>query len=329
MINMAVQPTAEYLDLLNQGVARELQVAIQYTTQHSKMERILQKVIKENILTDKTTYDVVGKTLKELAIAEMKHCAIIMERIYYLGGSAITKSAKPQIGNTLSEFAKNGVKAEEEALVLYRKTIEMAGKIGDWETREVFEKIYSDEEKHLFKFQEWINIEADLEEPKADTADWMGVITPEYMTLLNKAVAAEISAIIQYTNQHEKANKLAHRKRSQPLEVVTDKTKASVISDMLKKIFLQEMEHFEKIAERIYRLEGESVINPDPLPVVGENPDDWLRDDRKAEDIAIVLYRTIIEEATKIGDYPTRAMFEKIVIEEDEHFFMFDDFFAR
>ncbi|HEY0090211.1 MAG TPA: ferritin-like domain-containing protein, partial [Candidatus Lokiarchaeia archaeon] len=151
----------------------------------------------------------------------------------------------------------------------------------------------------------------------------------DYLDLLNKAVAAEISGIIQYTNQHEKANKLTLRKRSHPLEVVTDKNKASVLSDMLKKIFLQEMEHFEKITERLYRLEGESITVPEPLPVVGETPEDWLKDDRKAEDYAIVLYRKIIAEAVKIGDYPTRAMFEKIVTDEDEHFFMFDDFFAR
>jgi bacterioferritin len=326
---MAVQTTPEYIDLLNQGVAREFQVSIQYSLQHSKMEKILQKVIKENILVDKTTYDIIGKTLKEFAIAEMKHCGSIMERIYYLGGQATTKSSKINIGNTLKDFAREGIKAEEEALVLYRKIIETAAKLGDWETRELFEKIYSDEEKHLFKFQEWAEIESDITEPKAPDAEWMKAITKEYLALLNKAVAAEMSAIIQYTNQHEKANKLAHRKRSHPLEVVSDKNKPSVISDMLKKIFLQEMEHFEKISERLYRLDGEAVVVPEPLPVVGESVDDWLTEDRQAEDIAIVLYRKIIAEASRIGDFPTRALFEKIVTDEDEHFFMFDDFFAK
>jgi len=326
---VAVQTTPEYLELLNQGVARELQVSIQYMLQHSKMEKILQRVIRENILLDKTTYDTIGKVLKEFAIQEMKHLGSIMERIYYLGGQATTKASKINVGKTLKDFAREGVKAEEEALVLYRKAIEMAGKVGDWETRELFEKIYGDEEKHLFKFQEWADIESDVQEPKAEDADWMKAITKDYLDLLNKAVAAEISGIIQYTNQHEKANKLTLRKRSHPLEVVTDKNKASVLSDMLKKIFLQEMEHFEKITERLYRLEGESITVPEPLPVVGETPEDWLKDDRKAEDYAIVLYRKIIAEAVKIGDYPTRAMFEKIVTDEDEHFFMFDDFFAR
>ena len=136
-------------------------------------------------------------------------------------------------------------------------------------------------------------------------------------------------AIIQYTNQHEKANKLAHRKKKFPVEIIKDNTKAGVIADVLRKVFMQEMEHFEQIAERVFRLDGEAAIKPEPLPVVRETPDEWLTDDRKAEDDTILLYRKIIEEATKIGDYKTRAMFEKIISDEDDHFFELDDFFAK
>ncbi|MHA2295255.1 MAG: ferritin-like domain-containing protein [Candidatus Hodarchaeales archaeon] len=325
---MGIPTNEELIDLLNQAVARELQVSIQYVVQHTKMEKILQRIRLENILLDETTYDVVGSFLKEFSIEEMKHAGEIMERIYLLGGEATTKASKPKIGEYLSDFARYGLEAEEEALSLYRKIIDLSGKLGDWETRELFEKIYSDEEKHFFKFQEYVDIEPDLDSPKAPEAEWMKTITDDYLTLLNKALAGEIQAIIQYTNQHEKASKLIYRKKSKTLEVVKESNKAKVISEMLKKIFIQEMEHFEKIAERIFFLDGEATVVPDPLPNVGETPDDWLLNDRQAEDEAIVLYRKIIEEATKRGDYPTRALFEKIITEEDEHFFMFDDFFA-
>src|SRR4030067_1102283 len=135
---MAVQATSEYISLLNQAVSREIQVSIQYMLQHSKMEKLIRKAIPENILLDKTTYEAVGKFLKEIAMQEMKHAANVMERIYYLGGSATTKSDKPVIGNSLSEFAKLGVKAEEEALGVYPKIINAAGQNGDWGTRELF-----------------------------------------------------------------------------------------------------------------------------------------------------------------------------------------------
>jgi len=323
---MAVEVTTDYISLLNQAVSREIKVSIQYMLQHAKMEKLLRRVIRENILLDKTTYEAVGKFLREFAIQEMKHAAAVMERIYYLGGEATTKADKPEIGNTLSEFAKHGVKAEEEALVLYRKIIEAAGKIGDWETRELFEKIYGEEEKHLFKFQEYVNMEDEPEGAGLPLSEWRKIFTDDYFTLLNKAVAAEISAIIQYTNQHEKANLLALREKDKALEVVTEANKAKVVSEMLKGIFLVEMEHLEKITERIYLLEGEATVVPDPLPQVGETADDFLKLDHEAENTAIVLYRKIIEEALKRGDTTTRTMFEEIVRQEEEHYWKFDDF---
>jgi len=324
---MAVQATSEYVSLLNQAVSREIQVSIQYMLQHTKMEKLIRKVIPENILLDKTTYEAMGKFLKEIAIEEMKHAADIMKRIYYLGGPATTKADKPVIGNSLSEFAKLGVKAEEEALALYRKIIEAAKEVGDWQTRELFEEIYSAEEQHLFKFQEYMNMKDETEALETTPlTEWRKIFTEDYYTLLNKAVAAEISAIIQYTNQHEKASLLALREKISALEVVTEANKAKVIGDLLKTIFLVEMEHLEKITERIYLLEGECIVTPEPTPQVGETADDFLKLDHEAENYAIVLYRQIIAEALKRGDTTTRRVFEDIVMQEEEHYWTFDDF---
>lgn len=324
---MAVEVSQDYISLLNQAVSREIQVAIQYMLQHAKMEKLIRKCIPENILLDKTTYAAVGKFLREFAIQEMKHAAAVMERVYYLGGEATTMSNTPSIGDSLSAFAKNGLKAEEEALTLYRKIIEAAGRIGDWETRELFEKIYGEEEKHLFKFQEYANVEDETEgPPKMPVSEWRKIFTDEYYALLNKAVQAEISAIIQYTVQHEKASLLALREKDTALEVITESNKPSAVSKMLKEIFLVEMDHLEKISERIYLIEGEAVSAPDPIPQTGANADDFLKLDHEAENYAIVLYRKIIAEALKLGDAKTRRMFEDIVIQEEEHYWKFDDY---
>ena len=324
---MAVKATSEYINLLNQAVSREIQVSIQYMLQHTKMEKLIQKVIPENILLDKTTYEAVGKFLKEIAIEEMKHAADIMERIYYLGGSATTKADNPVVGNSLSEIAKLDAKAEEEALVLYRKIIMAAREIGDRATRQLFQKIYKTEEEHLFKFQEYTNMKDETEGPETTPlSEWRKIFTDDYFALLNKAVASEISAIIQYTNQHEKASLMALREKVSALEVVTESNKAKVISDLLKTVFLVEMEHLEKISERIYLLGGECTVVPDPIPQVGANPEDFIVLDRQAENIAIVLYRQIIAEALKRGDTTTRRMFEDIVMQEEEHYWSFDDY---
>jgi bacterioferritin (cytochrome b1) len=290
------------------------------------MEKLIRKVTPENILLDKTTYENVGKVLREFGIVEMKHAADIMERIYYLGGEATTKAPKPVIGETLNDFAINGVKAEEEALTLYRTIIGEARRIGDLATQQLFRKIYDDEEKHLFKFQEYVNIKPEPELQNTETAEWQNIFTDDYYEMLNKAVALEISAIIQYTNQHEKASLLAQREKSLALEVITESNKSKVVSDLLKKIFMAEMDHLEKISERLYLIEGEAVSVPDPFPQVGNTVDDFLRLDHKAENDAILLYRDIIEEAIKRKDTTTRRIFEDIVLQEEEHFWTLDDY---
>nr|MDO8081379.1 ferritin-like domain-containing protein [Candidatus Freyarchaeota archaeon] len=318
--------TPEYLDLLNKGVAREIQVSVQYVLQHSKMEKLLRKMIPENILLDKTTYEQVGKVLKDFAIEEMKHLGKIMERIYILGGEATTKPSHIEVGNSLREFGELGLKAETEALQLYRKVIEMAGKLGDWETREIFEHIYQDEEKHFLKFQDYSEIEGEPEFPAAEEEEFQAIYTDDWIALLNRAVAGELSAIIQYTNQHEKENAELNRRKKTALEVVSDKTKPHVFSDLLKSIFMQEMDHLEKIAERIYEIKKEATADVDPLPNVGAEVDDWIKNDRDAEDYAINLYRQIINKALEINDVRTRLIFEQIINQEEEHFWRFDDF---
>ena len=313
--------------MLNQAVEREFGVAVQYFLQHAKMEKIIKKQIPENILLDKTTYDAVGKILHDIAIQEMKHAASIMERIYYLGGEATTKGDKPVVGDKISEFARLGVKAEEEALVLYRKIINEAGQMGDWETREVFEKIYGEEEEHLFKFQEYTAFQDEKEEPdKVPLSEWRKIFTPDYLELLNKAVAAEICGIIQYTNQHEKAALLELRMKKTPLETVQETNFQGVVSKLLKGVFMQEMQHLEKISERIYLVDGEAVTKPSPLPVVGRTPLEILKLDHKLEADTIALYRQIIAEALKRGDTTTRRIFEDIVLQEEEHYWLFDDY---
>ena len=324
---MAVKISPDYIDLLNKAVEREIQVSLQYILQHAKMEKLVRRTIPENILLDKTTYDAVGKFLREISIQEMKHAASIIERIYYLGGQASTKSAKVTIGDSISEFAKLGVTAEEEALTLYREIIGTAGKMGDWETRELFEKIYGEEEGHLFKFQEYTKFQDEKDVPsKVPLPEWRKVFTEDYFSLLNKAVSAEITGIIQYTNQHEKMAFLELRMKNTPLEAITEGNKAAVVSKILKEVFMQEMDHLEKISERIYLLEGEATWKPDPLPVIGKTAQEFLVLDHALESSAITLYRQIIAEALKRGDTTTRRMFEDIVIQEENHFWTFDDF---
>jgi bacterioferritin (cytochrome b1) len=99
------------------------------------------------------------------------------------------------------------------------------------------------------------------------------------------------------------------RRKKAPIEVVTGKNKASVVSGILKDVFMEEMEHMEMIAERIFEIDHEALAQVDPLPEIGDTVENFIKLDREGENYAILLYRKIIDEATKLGDIKTKMMF--------------------
>ncbi len=126
--------SAELLDLLNQAIAREMQVSIQYMWQH-----VLWSGVKAFVVKDE---------LKAIAITEMKHAEAIAERLSYLGGTPTTKPTPVFVGETLKEMIEQDRKDEEGAIELYRKIIEKCRKEGDETTRRLFRQILADEEDH-------------------------------------------------------------------------------------------------------------------------------------------------------------------------------------
>jgi bacterioferritin len=130
----AKKPSAELLDLLNQAIAREIQVSVQYMWQH-----VLWKGVQGYAVKD---------AFKTTAIAEMKHAEAIAERLNYLGGIPTTKPTPIFIGTTLKQMLESDMKAEEEAISMYRKILLLARKEGDSTTEFLFNKILSDEEEH-------------------------------------------------------------------------------------------------------------------------------------------------------------------------------------
>ena len=128
------KPSAELLDLLNQAIAREIQVSVQYMWQH-----VLWKGVKGYAVKD---------AFKMTAISEMKHAEAIAERLNYLGGIPTTKPTPIFIGTTLKQMIETDKKDEEAAISMYKKIILVARKEGDETTESLFKKILSDEEEH-------------------------------------------------------------------------------------------------------------------------------------------------------------------------------------
>jgi bacterioferritin len=128
----------ELREMLNKGIARELQVSIQYMWQH-----VMAKGIEGAVVED---------TFRQIAIAEMKHAEILAERLVFLDGVPTLNPDAVHIGHTLDAMLKENVQAEEEAIDLYKQAIQMASKEGDYTTRRMLEEILSNEEEHLDKF---------------------------------------------------------------------------------------------------------------------------------------------------------------------------------
>ena len=131
-------------------------------------------------------------------------------------------------------------------------------------------------------------------------------VDDEYFENLNNALNMEIQAIIQYMAQHSKSEMLKMRKKASPLQIITGKNKYEVLSAKLKEIAIQEMDHAEKIAERIAVLGGRPTTKSAP-PKIGDNYDDFLKNNLEAERGAMEYYRTIIKYAEKRGDITTKV----------------------
>jgi bacterioferritin len=130
--------TQKLLDLLNKGIARELQVSIQYMWQHIQVTGTHGAVIE----------DIFRKT----AIAEMKHAERLAERLDYLNGVATTKPDPIFVGGSLIEMLRQDEQNEEEAINLYKQAIQAAAEEGDYTTRRMLEEILAEEETHINTF---------------------------------------------------------------------------------------------------------------------------------------------------------------------------------
>jgi len=127
------------------------------------------------------------------------------------------------------------------------------------------------------------------------------------LDMLNRAIAGELQAIIQYMWQHVQWKGVEHY----------------AVIDGIEKVAIEEMKHAEKIAERLWYLGTKPTIQPNPI-FVGDTLEEMLKNDAKAEVETIAMYKEIIQLADKEGDVATKEIFEEIEEDEEEH----HDFFT-
>jgi len=133
-IEPATKVSKALLDKLNDAIAREMQVVIQYMWQHVQWSGVKGFAVHDE--------------LQSIAVEEMKHAEAIAERLFYLGAIPTTKPTPIFVGTTLKEMISQNVKDEENAIELYKQIVEMARKEEDETTNRLFREILQQEEDH-------------------------------------------------------------------------------------------------------------------------------------------------------------------------------------
>ncbi len=150
----------QLLILLNQGLARELQVAIQYMIQHTLLTGRKDSIIdvqpselkRSAFIGRHSQLWLPGNSLKKIAVAEMRHAESIAERIVALEEEPTSQPDHVLIGDSPKEMMQIDRGAEESAIQLYTQIIDVANKQADEMTAKLFHQILADEQYHLELF---------------------------------------------------------------------------------------------------------------------------------------------------------------------------------
>ncbi len=95
-------------------------------------------------------YERMAKLIKKESIEEMVHAEKLMERILYLDGTPnMSDYFKINVGATVLDQIKNDLELEYSAVKRLNDGIQLCLKMNDGGSRELAEKILSDEEHHI------------------------------------------------------------------------------------------------------------------------------------------------------------------------------------
>lgn len=131
---MVQKASTKLTEMMNQALAAELQAIVQYQWHH-----VMVKGMNASELSG---------AFEKASMSEMKHAERIAERLNYFNVVPTVKPNPIAVGGDARQMMKADIKAEEEAITLYKEIIKQAASDGDETTRLLFEEILSEEEDH-------------------------------------------------------------------------------------------------------------------------------------------------------------------------------------
>ncbi len=126
---------------------------------------------------------------------------------------------------------------------------------------------------------------------------------PKVLTVLNKALHEELTAINQYFLHAEMCEDWGYHK----------------LSAFVKKQSIDEMRHAEKIIERILFLDGTPNMSDAMKINIGSTVREQLKSDLKLEYDAVKMYNAAISTARDEGDDVSRELFAFLLADEERH----------
>ncbi|HVY56675.1 MAG TPA: bacterioferritin [Xanthobacteraceae bacterium] len=126
---------------------------------------------------------------------------------------------------------------------------------------------------------------------------------PTVIDYLNKALRHELTAINQYWLHYRLLDNWGYR----------------ALAKQWRKESIEEMEHADKLVERIIFLDGFPNMQVlDPLHI-GQNVREMLDSDLGLEIAARALYQEAATHCHGVRDYVSRDLFEKLMADEEHH----------
>ncbi len=120
---------------------------------------------------------------------------------------------------------------------------------------------------------------------------------------LNKAREQELHAILQYMLEHYELEDQGFNK----------------LAGIIKAMAIVEMNHAEELAERILFLGGKPIRKPEGDTKEGLSIAEMLKINRDLEVAAVEMYNDFAKLCAEQGDHVSKALFERLTVDEEEH----------
>jgi len=128
------------------------------------------------------------------------------------------------------------------------------------------------------------------------------------ITLLNKAVGDELSAVHQYMYFHFQCDDQGY----------------DLLANLFKRTAIQEMLHIERLAERILFLKGDVEMTAAVEVQKLHEVEEMLKLAAKMEDDSAKEYNLWANECSANSDSVSKQLFESLVVDEETHFDQYD-----